>query len=53
VEREHIMGVLRQTGGNRMAAARALGISRRSLYRRLERHRIEIGARPRGLTTAP
>src|SRR5712691_9319752 len=40
VEREHIVEVLRQVGGNRMAAARLLGISRRALYRRLERHRI-------------
>ena len=40
VEREHILEVLRQVGGNRMAAARLLGISRRALYRRLERHAI-------------
>jgi len=45
VERGHIMDVLRQTGGNRVAAARVLGISRRSLYRRLERHHIDYGAR--------
>jgi DNA-binding NtrC family response regulator len=47
VERGHIMDVLRQTGGNRVAAARVLGISRRSLYRRLDRHQIEYGARSR------
>ncbi|HWW83550.1 MAG TPA: sigma-54 dependent transcriptional regulator, partial [Vicinamibacterales bacterium] len=40
VEREHILEVLRQVHGNRMAAARVLGISRRALYRRLERHRL-------------
>jgi DNA-binding NtrC family response regulator len=40
VEREHIVDVLRQVGGNRMAAAKVLGISRRALYRRLERHGI-------------
>jgi DNA-binding NtrC family response regulator len=40
VEREHIIEVLRQVGGNRMAAAKLLGISRRALYRRLERHQI-------------
>jgi two-component system response regulator HydG len=40
VEREHIVDVLRQVSGNRMAAARLLGISRRALYRRLERHAI-------------
>jgi transcriptional regulator of acetoin/glycerol metabolism len=41
VERDHIVDVLRQTNGNRMAAAKVLGISRRSLYRRLERHQID------------
>jgi DNA-binding NtrC family response regulator len=40
VERDHIVEVLRQVNGNRMAAARLLGISRRALYRRLERHQI-------------
>ena len=40
VERGHIVEVLRQVNGNRMAAARVLGISRRALYRRLERHHI-------------
>jgi transcriptional regulator with PAS, ATPase and Fis domain len=41
IERDHILDVLRQVNGNRMAAAKVLGISRRALYRRLERHRIE------------
>src|SRR5712691_7049238 len=40
VERGHIVDVLRQVKGNRMAAAKILGISRRALYRRLERHQI-------------
>jgi len=40
VERGHIVDVLRQVNGNRMAAAKMLGISRRALYRRLERHHI-------------
>jgi DNA-binding NtrC family response regulator len=40
IEREHIVSVLQQMGGNRMAAAKALGISRRALYRRLERYKI-------------
>ncbi len=40
VERGHIVDVLRQVNGNRMAAAKILGISRRALYRRLERHQI-------------
>ena len=49
LEREHIVDVLKQLSGNRMAAARVLGISRRALYRRLERHHIEDAAtRPAG-----
>ncbi|MGE3513046.1 MAG: sigma-54-dependent transcriptional regulator [Vicinamibacterales bacterium] len=40
VEREHIVSVLREVRGNRVAAARVLGISRRALYRRLARHQI-------------
>jgi len=40
IEREHILDVLRQVRGNRMAAAKLLGISRRALYRRLERHQL-------------
>ncbi len=40
IERAHILTVLRQVNGNRMAAARVLGISRRALYRRLERHQL-------------
>jgi DNA-binding NtrC family response regulator len=41
IERAHILDVLRQVNGNRMAAAKVLGISRRALYRRLERHHLE------------
>ena len=40
IERDSIVEVLRQVGGNRMAAAKVLGISRRALYRRLDRHQI-------------
>jgi DNA-binding NtrC family response regulator len=40
MERAHILDVLRQVNGNRMAAAKVLGISRRALYRRLDRHRL-------------
>jgi two-component system, NtrC family, response regulator AtoC len=37
VEREHIQRALAKAGGNKKAAAQALGLSRRALYRRLER----------------
>jgi len=53
LERGHILDVLKQVNGNRMAAARLLGISRRALYRRLDRHHLKesapratIGRRP-------
>jgi two-component system response regulator HydG len=37
VERDHIQRALVRTGGNKKAAAKMLGLSRRALYRRLER----------------
>jgi DNA-binding NtrC family response regulator len=37
VERDHIQRALARAGGNKKAAARMLGLSRRALYRRLER----------------
>jgi DNA-binding NtrC family response regulator len=36
-EREHITRVLEETAGNKKAAAHLLGLSRRSLYRKLDR----------------
>ena len=38
MEREHIVRVLAELRGNKLAAAKRLGISRRTLYRRLARH---------------
>ncbi len=38
IERDYILSVLSQTGGNKKAAAAILGISRRKLYRLLEHH---------------
>ncbi len=45
-ERAHILDVLKQVRGNRMKAAKVLGISRRALYRRLERYDIAGEAPP-------
>ncbi len=36
VERDHILRVLREVGGNKAEAARSLGIGRKTLYRKLE-----------------
>jgi DNA-binding NtrC family response regulator len=38
VERRHILEVLKQEKGNKVHAARALGVSRRALYRLLEKY---------------
>jgi DNA-binding NtrC family response regulator len=38
VERQHVRAVLQQEKGNKVHAARALGISRRSLYRLIEKY---------------
>jgi transcriptional regulator of acetoin/glycerol metabolism len=35
-EREHILAVLQQTGGNRIQAARILGVSRKTLWKKLK-----------------
>ena len=40
VERDHILRNMESVGGNKMSAARILGIGRRALYRRLERYGI-------------
>jgi two-component system, NtrC family, response regulator HydG len=40
VEREHLERVLAAAGGNRTSAADRLGISRRTFYRRLQKHNL-------------
>ncbi len=41
-EREHLIAALKSVGGNKQEAALALGVSRRALYRRLERHGLHV-----------
>jgi DNA-binding NtrC family response regulator len=38
IEREQLLLVLGEVAGNKAKAAEVLGISRRALYRRLEKH---------------
>ena len=40
VEREHIVDTLRSVSGNKAAAARVLGLNRKTLYRKLTHHGI-------------
>jgi transcriptional regulator of acetoin/glycerol metabolism len=39
---EDIVQALKQTGGNKAEAARRLGISRRTIYRKIEAHGISF-----------
>jgi two-component system response regulator HydG len=49
LEREHIVGVLKQSAGNRERAAAILGISSRTLYRKLREYENQTASR--GLAT--
>ena len=49
LEREHILGVLKQSGGNRERAAAILGISSRTLYRKLREYENQTASH--GLAT--
>jgi two-component system response regulator HydG len=41
LERRAILSTLRQTGGDKQATARALGIGKTTLYRKLKQYQIE------------
>ena len=45
IERRHVQEVLHQEQGNKVHAAKALGISRRALYRLIEKHHLVEQAR--------
>ena len=42
-EKKHVMEMLVQNGGNKVQTAKTLGVSRRPLYRLLEKHGLETG----------
>jgi DNA-binding NtrC family response regulator len=41
IERRHVQAILQEVKGNKVHAARILGISRRSLYRLIEKYQLE------------
>jgi DNA-binding NtrC family response regulator len=41
VERRHVQRILKDHGGNKVHAAKALGISRRALYRLIDKYRLD------------
>jgi DNA-binding NtrC family response regulator len=51
-QRRHIIGVLEEVHGNKVHAARALGVSRRALYRLLKKYGLH-DEKPRGREEAP
>ena len=54
LERRHVLDVLRQLRGNKLQAAKALGISRRALYRLIEKYGLgDAAAAPEAGGSAP
>jgi transcriptional regulator of acetoin/glycerol metabolism len=43
VEKRHLIRVLKETRGNKVKAAKILGIDRRTLYRMAERFGLDLG----------
>lgn len=48
VEKRHLMRVLKETKGNKVKAAKILGIDRRTLYRMAERFGLDLGPEAEG-----
>jgi len=44
MQRKHVQAVLKEARGNKVQAARALGISRRALYRLLDKYKLRAAA---------
>jgi DNA-binding NtrC family response regulator len=42
IERQHIIRIMEESGGNRSEAARRLGIERKTLYKKAERLGIKL-----------
>jgi DNA-binding NtrC family response regulator len=53
VEKRHLMRVLKETKGNKVKAAKILGIDRRTLYRMAERFGLDIGEEVEGADKEP
>ena len=48
VEKRHLIRVLKETKGNKVKAAKILGIDRRTLYRMAERFGLDLGEEAEG-----